>query len=71
MRCHIIYLRRPRDLRARFKLGENICEDPLAGYIHDLEAPPCAPEEVCFAGSGVALCIRTLSHDLPEITWGI
>jgi predicted deacylase len=43
----------------RFRLGDEIEANQLAGYIHDPHAPWRLPEEVRFSGRGLALCIRT------------
>jgi len=59
--AHYIFATRSGIFEPRFKLGDCIKEGQTAGYIHDPVTPWQAPEEIRFAGDGIALCIRTQS----------
>jgi predicted deacylase len=61
---HYIFATRPGIFEPRFRLGEGVTEGTLTGFIHDPLAPWSEPEAIHFAGSGLALCIRT--HSLVE-----
>ncbi len=62
---HYLFAARPGIFEPTFQLGDEVVAGQLAGYIHDPHAPWQAPEEIRFAGSGLALCIRTQALVVP------
>lgn len=56
--AHYLFAPRPGIFEPRFRLGDEVEAGQVAGYIHDPHLPWRAPEEIRFAGSGLALCIR-------------
>jgi predicted deacylase len=58
---HYIFATRSGIFEPCFRLGDCIKKGQTAGYIHDPVAPWQAPDEIHFAGDGIALCIRTHS----------
>jgi hypothetical protein len=56
---HYIFAPCPGIFEPCFRLGETVEHGRIAGYIHDPHIPWRAPVEIRFAGSGIALCIRT------------
>ena len=45
----------------KFRLGDELADDALAGLIHDLDDPWETPAEVRFRRGGFAVCIRTFA----------
>jgi predicted deacylase len=60
--AHYLFASRSGIFEPRFRLGDDVREGQLAGYIHDPGAPWLAPEEVRFSGTGIVLCIRTFAQ---------
>lgn len=62
---HYIFASRPGIFEPLFKLGDEVKAGQLAGLIHDPHEPWREPAEIHFAGSGLALCIRTFARVEP------
>jgi predicted deacylase len=56
---HYIFAPRPGIFEPCFRLGETVEHGRIAGTIHNPHMPWRASAEIRFAGSGIALCIRT------------
>ena len=63
--AHYIFATRPGIFEPCFRLGDEVEKDRIAGYIHDPFAPWQEPSEIRFAGSGIAVCIRTQALVAP------
>lgn len=56
---HYVYAPCPGIFEPRFRLGDRVEAGALAGLVHDPVAPWREPTPVPFAGSGIAVCVRT------------
>jgi predicted deacylase len=63
--AHYIFAPRPGIFEPAFRLGDEVKAGQIAGLIHDPHEPWRAPAEVSFAGSGLAICIRTYARVEP------
>jgi predicted deacylase len=62
---HYLFATRPGIFEPSFRLGDEVEKGMVAGSIHDPYAPWAKPEQILFAASGRAVCIRTRPNVVP------